>query len=130
MAQLFVKTRVDKPLTLLFDLDETLAHCKDCLLNNADQVEVTIRPSTFKVLSELRLHFELGLFTSARKQYADLIVERFDPKDELFSFRLYKDSCVDADGVVYKDLSVLLPRLIETVFIVDNNMFCFGAHLS
>ncbi len=124
-------------MTLLFDLDETLAHCQQLPgpqpsgLKPCPPSGVKIRPHAFEVIRELKRHFEVGLFTSSTKDYADAIIKIFDPKDDLFDFRLYRDSCVDiGGGLVAKDLRVIKDRDAQSLFIVDNNTFCFGFQLN
>jgi Dullard-like phosphatase family protein len=124
-------------MTLLFDLDETLAHCQQVACTKAASSSpcpksgVTIRPFVFEVISELKRYFEVGLFTSSTKEYADAIIKIFDSDDQLFDFRLYRDSCVDiGGGLVAKDLRVIKDRDAQSLFIVDNNTFCFGFQLN
>lgn len=120
-----------KRLTLLFDLDETLAHCHNKDLLTAKSLEVSIRPYAFHVLQELKSQFEIGLYTSAHEDYANSIVQLLDPLNQLFDFRLYKKSCIMLpDGILYKDLRVLQNRKTDKIFLVDNNFFCFGAQMA
>ena len=125
----------DKKSTLLFDLDETLAHCS--LSNKHSEVSencgvvVSIRPHAYEVLKDLKQYFEIGLFTSSNKSYADTVVSHFDPHDELFDFRLYKDCCLDiGDSISIKDIRVLRGREIKNIFLVDNNLYCYGLQLT
>lgn len=126
--------RTRHQLTILFDLDETLAHCRVADKEGEEresEVEVIIRPFTYQVLKELKQKFEIGLFTSSSKSYADTIVSRFDPSDEIFDFRLYKDSCRDiGDSVYVKNLGIISDRSPESVFIVDNNFYCYSLQLT
>jgi hypothetical protein len=126
--------RTTQRLTILFDLDETLAHCRVADKQGEEresEVEVIIRPFTYQVLKDLRQLFEIGLFTSSSKSYADTIISRFDPSGEIFDFRLYKDSCTDiGDCVFVKNLSIISNRPPESVFIVDNNFYCYALQLT
>jgi CTD small phosphatase-like protein 2 len=124
-------------MTLLFDLDETLAHCQQISSQQTVNLAacpkngVKIRPFAFEVITELKSYFEVGLFTSSTKEYADSIIKIFDPNNRLFDFRLYRDSCVDiGGGLVAKDLRVIKDRDAQSLFIVDNNTFCFGFQLN
>lgn len=119
--------------TLVFDLDETLIHCKDKnpTESSIDPATVLVRPHLFETLKRLKVHYELGLFTSSQQDYADMMVSFFDPAGELFDFRLYGDSCVNlGEGILTKDLRVLNPRPTDRVLIVDNNLYCYGLNLS
>lgn len=42
--------------------------------------------------------FELVLFTAARKEYADAIVDRIDPGKRYFHARLYRQHCEQIGG--------------------------------
>lgn len=123
----------DDKITLLFDLDETLAHCKliDDNDANSSEVEIYIRPYAEKVLAGLKKNFELGLYTSSSQGYADMVLSRLDPTNEIFSFRLYKENCVDiGDNISIKDLRVIPHRNPSSVFLIDNNLYCYGLQLT
>lgn len=123
------QVRNTSKITLLFDLDETLVHCKlsDNLDKSEADLEVLIRPHAFDVLKCLKNDFQLGLFTSASQKYADEVLKKFDPDNEIFEFRLYKDSCIDVgDGIFIKDLRVLNNMETDSIFLVDNNLYCYG----
>lgn len=121
-------------LTVLFDLDETLAHCKMAEKENEEresEVEISIRPYTYQVLKDLKSVFEVGLFTSSAKSYADTVISRFDPRNEIFDFRLYKDSCTDiGENIFVKDLSIIPHRPPNSIFLVDNNFYCYALQLT
>ena len=121
-------------LTILFDLDETLAHSRMADKEEegrVSEVEVHIRPYTYQVLKDLKSQFELGLYTSSAKSYAETVINRFDPKGELFDFKMFKDDCADIeDGVYLKILEWFLARLIATMFMVDNNFYCYSLQLT
>lgn len=123
-----------KKITLMFDLDETLAHCKIPTPADADstqEVEIMIRPYAFSVLDELKADFDIGLFTSAAQSYADQVIRQLDPNDQLFSIKLYKGSCLDiGDSVCIKDLRVIRNRDPGSVFLIDNNLYCYGLQLT
>lgn len=73
--------------------------------------------------------FDLHLFTSSEKEYADVIVKQFDPDQKYFKGRWYKKSCHKADNGMYlKDLS-LLGVPLDRVVLVDNSTFSFGYQL-
>ncbi len=69
------------------------------------------------------------MFTASHPHYADVVVNILDPKRELFSKRLFRDSCIRTDnGLFIKDLRVL-NRDLRSVVIVDNAIFSFAFQL-
>ena len=87
------------------------------------------RPFLLELLEKSYQTFDLRLFTSSEKEYADVIVKQFDPDNKYFKARWYKKSCHKADNGMYlKDLSQLgLP--LDRVVLVDNSTFSFGYQL-
>ena len=103
-----LQKQIDLPLTkkskginkvLLFDLDETLAHCvKHENPENPPDVRLEIktasgkvmkagfnvRPYTHEMLREVNKHYEVVVFTASHKFYADVILDHIDPTGELF----------------------------------------------
>lgn len=84
--------------TIIFDLDETLAHCvrvenpsrpADVYLNitvasgNVVKKGFNIRPFTKECLELVNKDFEVIVFTASHKTYADVILDYIDPKGTL-----------------------------------------------
>ena len=44
-----------------------------------------------EMLSQLKQHFELILFTSAAKDYGNLAIDIMEKDEKYFDFRLFKD---------------------------------------
>lgn len=127
--------------TIFFDLDETLAHCSNAKKtsptlksmtrlkqagdsNKDSYVDLYIRPFVDSVLKSLRKKFEIVLFTSASKTYADNIIDQIDPNNCLFDGRLYRENCLDiGGGILIKDLSIVQDRCLNRVLLVDNCMY-------
>ena len=128
--------------TVIFDLDETLAHCVTDDIFKADkQITVTlttgekvkagvnIRPHAVECLTELAKDFELIVFTASHPYYADRVIDILDPNKTLFSHRLFRNNCVHAvNGVYIKDLRVI-NRDLSTVVIIDNSILSFAFQL-
>ena len=92
------------PKVLIFDLDETLIHCVED--TNKDQPDVlleidfpgeeptmaglNLRPYLLQCLTEANKIMQVGVFTASSQTYADAILKYIDPKNELFSFRMYR----------------------------------------
>lgn len=108
--------------TIIFDLDETLAHCvrKENPLRPPDvhldiklmsgqnlRAGFNIRPYTRECLEMVNKHFEVVVFTASHKWYADCILDYIDPEHKLIQHRLYRDHCIKSNDNVYiKDLRV------------------------
>jgi CTD small phosphatase-like protein 2 len=132
--------------TIIFDLDETLAHYvreknpgrePDVFLNIKGQsgkeitIGINIRPYTRECLEKVNEDFEVVVFTASAKAYADVILDYIDPEKKLIQHRLYRDHCIKSSGDVYiKDLRVLKGRDLKDLIIVDNAVYSFGAQLS
>lgn len=148
--------RRNKPKLLIFDLDETLIHCIPCenlvydgdkcvtkadvrlMLKSDDEDEeeeeifVNIRPHIRKCILKLKEFYQVILFTASTKDYADTIVDYFDPYHELFETRLYRSSCLSTQDEVYiKDLRIFEDQWgMESIVIVDNSPHSFGLQLA
>lgn len=120
-------------------MDETLSHatfedfgdpfvhvrCDD----DKSTCNVYLRPGVFELLDAVNNpRFELGIFTAAAAEYADVVIDRIDPDRSIFKHRLYRDSCVDCNGIYVKDLRVLGRDLDRTV-LIDNSMCSFALQL-
>lgn len=84
--------------TIIFDLDETLAHCvrqenpsrqPDVYLNitlmsgKVLKAGFNIRPFTKECLEMVNKDFEVVVFTASHKWYADVILDYIDPEGTL-----------------------------------------------
>lgn len=121
---------------LVLDLDETLVHSSFNKVDNADmiiplsiedpvskatishQVYVYKRPYVDEFLETMAKYYELAIFTASLQVYCDAVMEKLDPSG-LCVHRLYRDSCIQSNGVFVKDMSIL-GRPIESVIILDN----------
>ena len=104
--------------TIVFDMDETLLHCKDqsdlhkfqnftydhavhFQLQEAHverQTKVTaylkFRPYMHKMLKKLSQNFELILYSSGRTNYAKAVMEFVETrKNKYFQYMLFKEDC-------------------------------------
>jgi len=131
---------------LIFDLDETLAHCvrqeipnqpPDVRLNIHTQTGkvlnagFNVRPYTHEMLKEVNKFYEVVVFTASHKWYADVILDYIDPHNEYFQHRLYRESCIKTtDNVYIKDLRVIKNIDMKDMILVDNAIYSFGFQLS
>lgn len=74
--------------------------------------------------------FEVVVFTSSFRYYADPILNHIDRDRKLIHHRLYRQHCIPYDGDIYlKDLRIL-GRDLKNVLIVDNAPYAFAAQIS
>ncbi|TNV87330.1 hypothetical protein FGO68_gene2233 [Halteria grandinella] len=143
--QLFIKKSPFKK-TLVFDLDETLVRVQkdepkypyDTRINVVDQstqsgyfMYVMMRPYLIRMLTVLRKHYELVLFTAASDQYADIVLQSFEGH-QYFDHILSRKQCLHIyqKQVFIKDLSILLGgRVIRDIIIVDNKIESYSSNL-
>ena len=127
---------------LLFDLDETLAHC--VRTENPEQepdvqlqirlqsgskfkASFNIRPFTDEMLREVNKYYEVAVFTASHKWYADEILNYIDPTGELIQHRFYRESCIKTEDNVYlKDLRIIENVQMKDMILVDNAVYGFG----
>ncbi|XP_056591398.1 CTD small phosphatase-like protein 2 [Triplophysa dalaica] len=134
------KTRSIPASTLVLDLDETLVFSSLNVIPDAEytfntrfqdhkyQVYLILRPYVKEFLQAMTKHYEMFVYTSAKKEYAEKIVDLLDPSKKLFRHRLYQDDCACVLGHYIKDLNVLERDLSKTV-ILDNAPHTFPYHL-
>ena len=99
----FTKPNITK--LLLFDLDETLAHCvrqenpdrpPDVKLpitlasGKVMEAGFNVRPYTKECLELANKYYEVAVFTASHKWYADVILDYIDPDHKYFQHRLYR----------------------------------------
>lgn len=81
------------------------------------------------MLQELSRVFEIVVFTSSHKNYADAILDYIDRNRQLIHHRLYREHCLNCGEDVYiKDLRIL-GRDLRQVVIVDNSPYAFALQL-
>ncbi|KAL5723503.1 protein-serine/threonine phosphatase [Ranunculus cassubicifolius] len=120
---------------LVLDMDETLIHARQkkfteeadfsfTLVEDNTTFYVKLRPGVRSFLENAANMFDVMIFTSSEKEYADQIIDFLDPKGSLISRRAYRDSGkTPRDGYV-KDLTVLEHDLAK-VIIIDNDRHYF-----
>lgn len=124
---------------LVLDLDETLVHSTFQPVVNADlivpvhlgegifqPIYVCKRPGVDEFLREVSKHFEVVLFTASLPNYADPVIDFLDPYCGI-RCRLYREDCLQFQGMYIKDLS-RLGRDIDQVIIVDNSPASYSMH--
>lgn len=129
-----VQSRIDSPITLILDLDETLAHCSRasscknneppdvvvCFEDQPSQGNVHFRPFAKTFLEVVARSFEVVVFTASQQSYADKVLDVLDPNGTTIHHRLYRPQCTEHRGAYFKELG-LLGRPLSRCVIVDNS---------
>ena len=114
-----------KEYTLILDLDETMINFKFIDINQR-RGKIYLRPGLENFLEVIKEFYEIIVFTSATKEYADIILDTIElkGKNKYFSGRLYREHNMQIGQKFYKDLSKVGRDLSRTI-IVDNFNQCF-----
>ena len=143
VSEPFIITPTKKRYTLILDLDETLIHLrqKKEVINIKNDVNINInnmsdynynidkeknkyllqfRVGLFSFLTLLKPFYEIISFTSASKEYADVIINEIEKKRKFFDFKFYREHCVIYKDTFVKDIS-RIGRNIQKIIIIDNN---------
>ena len=108
-----------KKFTLVLDLDETLISFK-LIENSQNKGTLRIRPGLNDFLFNMKKYYELILFTSALKEYADPLLDIIEKKEKFFDYRLYRNHTVIYNKDFIKDIHKL-GRSIKKIIIIDNS---------
>lgn len=125
----------NRELTLVLDLDETLVHSSKkanypvgSAFQKGPKLNYSTRPFLEEFLDWASSHFEVIIFTAARKSYADPIIDHLDPFNTLVHHRLYREHCIKVPEGFIKDLRVL-GRDLAKVVIVDDSPVSFSSNM-
>lgn len=134
------KTRSTPEATLVVDLEETLMFSSLNVIEEAEytfntafqdhqyKVYMILRPHVKEFLQAMAKIYELFVYTCAKKEYAEKILDILDPQRKLFRHRLYQDDCACVLGHYIKDLSILGRDFSKTV-VLDNAPHTYPYHL-
>ena len=115
----------NKPI-IVFDLDETLVYGLPLPPNSSHhpikvgrhRMFIKIRPGTHELIEKISPFFEIFFFTSAKKEYADQIINLIAPKTKETN-RLFRESCTQFNGYLVKDLRIFGDSLNNVILIDD-----------
>lgn len=140
--QVYLPKSFGKSKTLLLDMDETLIHSEEFKsgvsydyvvqipgMSADDKIGVFVRPYCKEFLREMKKQFEVVIFTAARQDYADEVLNSLDPYNEFFDARLYRQNCTRVSGTYVKDFRVIKNRNPRDLILVDNLIYSFAANL-
>ena len=113
----YIKTPNKKRYTLVLDLNETLINLK-----YADHSKglIRVRPYLYQFLDEVKLYYELILFTGSSENYTNSIIEGIERKKKYFDFIFNRHYLVKCGDCYLKDLSKI-GRPLNSTIIIDNN---------
>lgn len=151
MRSLSLPSNHSKSSTLILDIDETLVHTifeeetERYVSPNGEWMQtsfydpergkeivmkVVFRPGLFKFLKTVADNFEVIAFTASCKEYADSILDLIDPNNQIFSSRLYRNSCIKIGKAYVKDLRIFKNRSLSSITIIDNSLYSFANQLA
>ncbi|XP_074893895.1 CTD small phosphatase-like protein 2-B isoform X1 [Buteo buteo] len=123
------KTRSTPERTLVLELEGTLV-CSSMLAGwrqgavatfttvfqgDSYKVHVKLRPHVEQFLESLSKTYEIFIFTTAKRDYAEKVLDVLDPKKKLVRRCLSQPDCLCARGSYWKDLTRLGRDLAKTV---------------
>ena len=114
----YLKNKCTKKFSLVLDLDETLISFK---LEPGDENKGTIRfrPYLDSFLQKVREKYEIIVFTSGTKDYADPLEDAIEQEENYFDARLYRQHTVAYGKDIVKDIS-RIGRPLDKICIVEN----------
>ena len=116
----FLTNPTDKKYTLVLDLDKTLINIQ--FVDN--KIMSNLRPGIFSFLNTIKPLYELVSFTTAPKEYSDIILGIIESQKKYFDYNLYREHSTLYCNSFVKDISKL-GREIKRVIIVDDEPFNF-----
>ena len=78
-----------------------------------------LRPGVINFLEEISQLYEIIIFTSSPKSYADSILDKIDVDNKFISHRLYKEHVIFEKGKSVKKLN-MIGRDLNKIIFVDN----------
>ena len=140
----FLVSPPKKKYTLVLDLDETLIHLrqKKEVVNIKNDINIKInntsdnfssvydrdknkyllqfRVGLFSFLTILKPFYEIISFTSATREYADVIINEIEKNRPFFDHKFYREHTVIYKDSFIKDIS-RIGRDMKKIIIIDNN---------
>ena len=112
----FIKSSLTKKYCLALDMDETISHNLIFDFGNY----FILRPKVINFLVKISQYYEIIIFTSSMKSYADNILDKIDKENKFFSYRLYNKHTDIIKGKTIKDISKI-GRNLKQIVLVDND---------
>ena len=112
----YIKSSLTKKYCLALDMDETISHNITFDFGNY----FILRPKVINFLINISQFYEIIIFTSSMKSYADNILNKIDKENKFFSYRLYNKHTDIIKGKTIKDISKI-GRNLKQIVLVDND---------
>ena len=88
---------------------------------------LNLRPYALETLSILAKYYEIYIFTSATKEYAEKIMNILDPDSRILNGALHRGHCfLTKKGFYIKDLRIVTNKDLNNVLIIDNLSHSFA----
>ena len=114
----YLKFHSLKKFSLVLDLDETLISFK-LDPNEDNKGTIRFRPYLDSFLQKVKEKYELIVFTSGTKDYADPIEDAIEQDTKYFDARLYRQHTIACGKDIVKDIS-RIGRPLDKIIIVEN----------
>ena len=114
----YLKFSPTKKYTLVLDLDETLISFK-LSPNEENKGTIRFRPYLDSFLQKVKEKYELIVFTSGTKDYADPLEDAIEQDRKYFDARLYRQHTIVCGKDIVKDIS-RIGRPLDKIIIVEN----------
>ena len=114
----YLKFSPTKKYTLVLDLDETLISFK-LSPNEENKGTIRFRPYLDSFLQKVKEKYELIVFTSGTKDYADPLEDAIEQDRKYFDARLYRQHTIACGKDIVKDIS-RIGRPLDKIIIVEN----------
>ena len=114
----YLKNKTNKKFTLVLDLDETLISFK---LEPGEENKgiIRFRPYLDSFLQKVKEKYEIIVFTSGTKDYADPLEDAIEQEGDYFDARLYRQHTIAYGKDIVKDIS-RIGRPLDKICIVEN----------
>ena len=114
----YLKYPCPKNFSLVLDLDETLISFRQNP-NEENKGTIRFRPFLDSFLKKVKEKYELIVFTSGTKDYADPLVDAIEQERKYFDARLYRQHTIAYGKDIVKDISKI-GRDLSKIIIVEN----------
>ena len=114
----YLTNKTEKKFTCVLDLDETLISFK-LDLGEIKKGTIKFRPGLDEFLQKIKEKYEIIVFTSATREYADPLEDAIEQNNKYFDARLYREHTIIYENEVVKDIS-RIGRPLDKILIVEN----------
>lgn len=119
---------------LFLDLDETLVHTnfKEGELKDLKLSEIKQRPYLDYFLKETSKWYNLVIFTAGFREYAEKVLNLFDPASRYIQNVLARENCIEYSKHFIKDFQIVANSHVrrEDIVMLDNRVISFGYNMT